>query len=75
MRLFKDLFPLLLAKDEPMYGYIAQGYWCDVGHLDAYREAQYDALDGRVNLDCAYKEVSHEVMGRSKYLHRPNGCD
>ncbi len=34
----KDLFPLLLEKDEPMYGYIADGYWCDVGHLDAYRE-------------------------------------
>jgi len=27
----KDLFPLA-GKDEPMYGYIAEGYWCDVGH-------------------------------------------
>jgi len=38
----KDLFPCC-SKDEPMYGY-AQGYWCDVGHLDAYREAQYDGF-------------------------------
>jgi mannose-1-phosphate guanylyltransferase / phosphomannomutase len=57
----KDLFPLLLAKDEPMYGYIAQGYWCDVGHLDAYREAQYDALDQKVKLEFPYKEVSPGV--------------
>jgi len=65
----KDLFPLLLAKDEPMYGYIAQGYWCDVGHLDAYREAQYDALDRKVQLDCAYKEVSHELwVGQNTYI-------
>ncbi len=65
----KDLFPLLLAKDEPMYGYIAQGYWCDVGHLDAYREAQYDALDRKVNLDFAYKEVSHELwVGQNTYI-------
>jgi mannose-1-phosphate guanylyltransferase/phosphomannomutase len=50
------LFPLLLEKDEPMYGYIAEGYWCDVGHLDAYREAQYDGLHQKVKLDYAYPE-------------------
>ncbi len=54
----KDLFPLLLEKDEPMYGYIAQGYWCDVGHLDAYRQAQYDGLHNKVKLDFPYKEIS-----------------
>lgn len=52
----KDLFPLLLEKDQPMYGYVADGYWCDVGHLDAYRESQYDALDQKVKLDFAYEE-------------------
>jgi mannose-1-phosphate guanylyltransferase/phosphomannomutase len=52
----KDLFPLLLEQDEPMYGYIADGYWCDVGHLDAYREAQYDGLHQKVKLDYAYEE-------------------
>ncbi|PSB04443.1 mannose-1-phosphate guanyltransferase [Merismopedia glauca] len=57
-----DLFPLLLAKEEPMYGYIAEGYWCDVGHLDTYREAQYDALYGKIHLDMsAYVERSPGV--------------
>ncbi|PAX52680.1 mannose-1-phosphate guanyltransferase [Brunnivagina elsteri] len=65
----KDLFPLLLAKDEPMYGYIAQGYWCDVGHLDAYRESQYDALERKVHLDVAYKEVSPSLwVGQNTYI-------
>ncbi|MBW4667533.1 MAG: mannose-1-phosphate guanyltransferase [Cyanomargarita calcarea GSE-NOS-MK-12-04C] len=65
----KDLFPLLLEKDEPMYGYIASGYWCDVGHLDAYREAQYDALDRKVKLDFAYKEVSPGLwVGQNTYI-------
>lgn len=54
----KDLFPLLLEKGEPMYGYVAEGYWCDVGHLDAYREAQYAALYQRVKLDIDYTERS-----------------
>lgn len=58
----KDLFPLLLEKDEPMYGYIAEGYWCDVGHLDAYRESQYDALHRKVKLDYAYEEQSANIF-------------
>jgi mannose-1-phosphate guanylyltransferase / phosphomannomutase len=65
----KDLFPLLLAKNEPMYGYVAKGYWCDVGHLDAYREAQYDGLDQKVKLDFAYKEVSPGLwLGQNTYI-------
>ena len=54
----KELFPLLLERGEPMYGYVASGYWCDVGHLDAYREAQYDVLNRKVKSDFPYKEVS-----------------
>ncbi|MGI2904141.1 sugar phosphate nucleotidyltransferase [Tolypothrix sp. VBCCA 56010] len=65
----KDLFPLLLDKDEPMYGYVAEGYWCDVGHLDAYREAQYDGLEHKVKLDFAYKEVSNRLwVGQNTYI-------
>jgi len=52
----KDLFPLLLDKGEPLYGYVAEGYWCDVGHLDAYREAQYDALGNKVEMTLDYYE-------------------
>ncbi|NES82490.1 MAG: mannose-1-phosphate guanylyltransferase, partial [Moorea sp. SIO2B7] len=54
----KDLFPLLLAKGELMYGYVAEGYWCDVGHLDAYREAHYDGVHSKVKIDFAYEEKS-----------------
>lgn len=65
----QDLFPTLLAKGEPIYGYIAEGYWCDVGHLDAYREAQYDALYQKVNLDFAYEEKSPGLwIGNNTYI-------
>ncbi|NEQ74142.1 MAG: NTP transferase domain-containing protein [Okeania sp. SIO2C9] len=67
----KELFPLLLDKNEPMYGYIAEGYWCDVGHLDAYREAQYDALQHTVKLDVAYQERSPGLWtGENTYIDR-----
>ena len=65
----KDLFPLLLEEGEPMFGYIADGYWCDVGHLDAYREAQYDGLFRKVKLDFAYDERMPGIwIGQNTYL-------
>lgn len=57
----KDLFPLLLERGDPMYGYIADNYWCDVGHLEAYRESQYEALNGDVKIDFAYPEQSRGI--------------
>lgn len=44
----KDLFPLLLSKGVPMYGYVTPGYWEDIGTLEQYASAQRDVLDGRV---------------------------
>lgn len=65
----KDLFPLLLEHEEPMFGYIAEGYWCDVGHLDAYRQAQYDGLYRKVNLDWTYREVEDGIwIGKDSYI-------
>lgn len=57
----KDLFPLLLEKGEPIYGYVSEQYWCDVGHLEAYRESQYEALQGKVQIDFAYEEKSPRI--------------
>jgi mannose-1-phosphate guanylyltransferase/phosphomannomutase len=46
----KELFPLLLEMGRPMYGFIAEGYWQDIGNLAQYRQANFDALDGRMKL-------------------------
>ncbi len=40
-------FPILLRRGKPMYGHVAEGYWQDIGNLDQYRKANFDALDGR----------------------------
>ena len=47
----KELFPLLLEMGRPMYGYAMDGYWQDIGNLDQYRQANFDALDERVRLN------------------------
>jgi mannose-1-phosphate guanylyltransferase/phosphomannomutase len=47
----KELFPLLLEMGRPLYGFVLDGYWQDIGNLDQYLQANADALDGRVLLD------------------------
>ena len=47
----KELFPHLLEMGLPLYGYVCDGYWQDIGNLDQYRQANTDALDERVSLD------------------------
>jgi mannose-1-phosphate guanylyltransferase / phosphomannomutase len=47
----KELFPLLLEMGRPVYGYVTEGYWQDIGNLTQYRQANFDALDGRVRLE------------------------
>jgi len=47
----KELFPLLLEMGRPMYGFVLDGYWQDIGNLDQYRQANFDALDERVRLE------------------------
>jgi len=46
-----ELFPLLLEKGMPMYGFVADGYWTDVGNLEAYLEVHRDILDEKVRID------------------------
>ena len=58
-----DLFPELLKEGAALYGYVAEGYWCDVGAPKAYLKANFDALTGAVALKMpdGYKEVRPSV--------------
>ena len=40
-----EVFPKLLADGRPLYGAVAEGYWEDVGTLEAYLRAHKDVLD------------------------------
>jgi len=43
-----QLFPKLLAEKVPMAGYVAEGYWCDIGNLSFLHTATVDMLEGKV---------------------------
>ncbi|MDR3207276.1 MAG: NTP transferase domain-containing protein [Oscillospiraceae bacterium] len=47
----RDLFPRMLRDHEPLYAAAAEGYWCDMGDADAYRQCCFDALDDKVYME------------------------
>ncbi|MEU1288859.1 sugar phosphate nucleotidyltransferase [Kitasatospora sp. NPDC005856] len=46
-----DVFPRLMEDGKGVYGYLAEGYWQDVGGHESYRQAQVDVLQGRVTVE------------------------
>lgn len=44
----RDLFPKLLQRGEPIYGYISKRYWIDIGNIRKYRMAHEAILKGEV---------------------------
>ena len=59
----KDLFPIMLKKEMPLYGYIAEGYWKDVGNLNEYQNGQTDALNGEVKLTVRGNSKDNYIIG------------
>jgi mannose-1-phosphate guanylyltransferase / phosphomannomutase len=47
----KELFPYLLEMGRPLYGHVMDGYWQDIGNLDQFRQANFDALEEKVRLN------------------------
>jgi mannose-1-phosphate guanylyltransferase / phosphomannomutase len=61
----KDLFPLMLRQNLPLYGYIADGYWRDIGNLNEYQIAHQDVLAGKVNITLPGTKDENVVKGNN----------
>ncbi|MEZ4865923.1 MAG: sugar phosphate nucleotidyltransferase [Caldilineaceae bacterium] len=55
-----DLFPVMLQEGLDIHGYIAEGYWCDVGNINEYQRATSDLLYGKVKLA---EPIGHHLGG------------
>ena len=45
----RQIFPALIADGRPLAGFVSEAYWMDLGTPQAYLQAQFDLLDGRVD--------------------------
>ncbi len=56
-----DLFPHMLKKGDPIYGFVEDGYWCDVGNLSEYMRASSDVLRGNVKIKVPGRNIGGDV--------------
>lgn len=66
----KDLFPLMLSRGEPLYGFTANGYWRDIGNLSEYQQAHYDVLDGIVSVHIGGQRSGNVWIGQDCHIGR-----
>ena len=53
----KNVFPEMLSRGDRLLGYIAEGYWKDVGNLDEYLNVHLDILSGKVGIEFEGKKA------------------
>ena len=67
----KDVFPRFLEEGEQFVGYKGDFYWSDIGTLEAYRQAQYDVLSGKVGVRIPGEKRDEGLwVGQDAQIHR-----
>ena len=64
----KDLFPQMMQEGKKLCGYIADGYWRDVGNLGEYHEASMDCLSWQVHVLYQGTRGGNVVVGEGSTL-------
>ena len=50
----REIFPALIEDGLPVYGFVSEAYWMDLGTPEQYLRAHFDILDGKVAFEPAY---------------------
>ena len=64
----KQLFPDLLERGKPIYGQVMEGYWQDIGNLEQYRQANFDAIDHRRTGAPGHPPARQRLLGEGVQL-------
>ncbi|MHB1315241.1 MAG: sugar phosphate nucleotidyltransferase [Christensenellales bacterium] len=54
----RDVFPKMLASGVEIYALSMDGYWCDIGDISQYMQANFDLLDGKCNLPIKAQNIN-----------------
>jgi mannose-1-phosphate guanylyltransferase/phosphomannomutase len=57
----RDVFPRLIEAGEPVYGYVSDDYWEDIGTIEGYLAVQREVLSGLVDARISGFEVAPGV--------------
>ncbi|MBX9772590.1 MAG: NDP-sugar synthase [Candidatus Obscuribacterales bacterium] len=64
----KQLFPLLVEKGLPVFGYEIGNYWSDVGTIKQYRISNFDALEDKVKLKLPGNHNDFGYIGQNTFI-------
>lgn len=65
-----DLLPRLLTNGDRVSTYPIPGYWRDIGNIHDYRQAHFDALDGKLRLELPAVHVGEGIwLGEGVDIH------
>lgn len=64
----RDLFPYFLAQEKPLFGCILQGYWCDIGNCQQYRQVHFDILNGQVKVEIPGERKGNIIIGEGTHI-------
>jgi len=53
----KDIFPDIMERGLLLCGCVVEGYWCDIGNLQQYRQANYDLFSKKVKASIPGKQI------------------
>ncbi|MDH4113217.1 MAG: NDP-sugar synthase [Actinomycetota bacterium] len=45
----RDIFPAVIEAGHPVYGFVADAYWLDLGTPEKYLQAHFDMFEGKVH--------------------------
>lgn len=66
----KELFPLILESGEPLFGYVAEGYWSDIGNFEQYLDTHHDLLEGKARIEPPGIKMSGDIwIGEGAVIH------
>lgn len=57
----RDIFPKLLEAGCPIYGYITNDYWNDIGGLDSYVRTHHDFLERRIHFEISGRNIHSRI--------------
>lgn len=59
----RELFPVLLQREENFFGYVSKDYWLDIGTLEKYKQAHQDILEKKITFPfLSFRKVEDDTL-------------
>ena len=65
----RGLFPRLVQQGAPIFAYVSDAYWLDIGTPEKYRQAHGDILHGKVRFEPGPRKKGNLWLGARLRLH------